>query len=149
MAEAPAPRQGGWGDGKKSRHQSEAVEEDERLKMDAPVQEEVESDDEIPEIRDLDEEQAGDEDITTQVADAPSANVQVATMADLDKELSESLPFQQTQSGIDLKLLINNLTPSHLLKEVDKEWEFVPVFTQIKSELAQKTAAIDVDQVDN
>ncbi|EGD73159.1 hypothetical protein PTSG_04872 [Salpingoeca rosetta] len=158
MADVPVVKQGGWGDeskGKTTRRNrgESAPEEDERLKMTVPVEED--SDDDIPEIPELQDQVEEEEDITTKVAEAPTANIQMATMADLDKELSSTLSFTQTDSGVDLKLLINNLTPSHLLKEEDKEWDFVHVFTEIKSELAaeeeksKKDEASSNDLLDN
>lgn len=87
----------------------------------------------IPVIPDLDE--VREEDLTQQVAEAPSANVRVTTMADLDRDLESTLPFSQTESGIDLKLLTNVLCPASALKEDDNTWQFQQLFTEIKSEL--------------
>eukprot|EP01147_Barroeca_monosierra_P007957 gene7957-703_t len=145
MSDVPTVKQGIWGEDTKVKPTSTRKgrgdglpEEDERLKMTVPVQED--SDDDIPDIPELGDKEEDEADITTQIAEAPSANIQVATMADLDKELSSTLSFSQTNAGVDLKLLIKNLSPSSILKEEDKEWDFVHVFTEIKSELAARHA---------
>eukprot|EP00052_Salpingoeca_macrocollata_P036023 m.16609 g.16609 ORF g.16609 m.16609 type:complete len:129 (+) comp9033_c0_seq1:194-580(+) len=64
-----------------------------------------------------------------------STAMQVTTMAELDSELSRSMPFTQTESGIDLKLLTSVLSPPALIQEQDAEWTFQHLFTEVKSEL--------------
>eukprot|EP00055_Hartaetosiga_balthica_P016863 m.108704 g.108704 ORF g.108704 m.108704 type:complete len:154 (+) comp9193_c0_seq4:61-522(+) len=140
----PVVKQGIWGDDKKSKKKEDG-QEDERFNL-TSVPKDHDSDDEIQEIPDLDETKEEEEDITTQIADAPSANIQVATMADLDKELTSTLSFS-TSSNIDLKLLINNLTPSDMLKEEDKDWDFVRVFTSIKSELGEDVEDENIEEI--
>eukprot|EP00045_Choanoeca_perplexa_P006757 m.58483 g.58483 ORF g.58483 m.58483 type:complete len:160 (+) comp13768_c0_seq1:62-541(+) len=142
--QAPVVKQGGWGEekpkaGRRAKQQQE--EEDERLKMtQAPEVDDEESDDEIPTIPEAVDE-APIDDITTQIAEAPGANIQIATMADLDKDLATSMTFTQTESGIDLQLLVNQLTPGSQLREDDVAWDFVHLFTEIKSELAADAEA--------
>eukprot|EP00056_Hartaetosiga_gracilis_P022537 m.31382 g.31382 ORF g.31382 m.31382 type:complete len:151 (-) comp9695_c0_seq6:3023-3475(-) len=130
----PVVKQGIWGDDKKQKKKDEQ-EEDDRFKM-TSVPVDYDADDVVQDIPDLEQTQEAEEDITAQVADAPSANIQVATMADLDKELTSTLSFS-TSSNVDLKLLTKNLTPADALKEEDKDWDFVHVFTSIKSELGE------------
>eukprot|EP00730_Choanoeca_flexa_P003328 TRINITY_DN11364_c0_g1_i3.p1 TRINITY_DN11364_c0_g1~~TRINITY_DN11364_c0_g1_i3.p1 ORF type:complete len:161 (+),score=47.29 TRINITY_DN11364_c0_g1_i3:468-950(+) len=136
---APVVKQGGWGEDKPKagrRAKQEKEEEDERLKMtQAPDLEDEDSEDEIPTIPEAAPETAV-EDLTAQIAEAPGANIEIATMADLDKDLATSMSFTQTESGIDLQLLVNQLTPSNQLREDDLAWDFVHLFTEIKSELA-------------
>lgn len=110
--------------------------------MTAPSEAEPESEDEIPEIPEIGESGTNNSnDITMQVASAPGVNVQVSTMADLDRDLSSSLPFGRTARGIDLKLLTNALSPRSELEEPDQVWDFVPLFTGIKGEISRERDA--------
>lgn len=148
--EAPKPsvKQGGWGEDKpKSGRRAtesgadEDTQEDVRLQMTTPdvAAKADDSDDDAPAIPDLDQAQAGV--IASQVADAPATTVQISAIADLDKDLVTTLPFSQTESGIDLKLLSNVLNTPDVIVEADETWDFVHIFTEIKSELQTETEA--------
>lgn len=67
-------------------------------------------------IPDLDEEQA--EDITRQVAEAPSLkSSRVQTLKELDQEIDRALP-PASEIGVDLSALMRFLTPASMLDEV-------------------------------
>ncbi|EDQ92904.1 uncharacterized protein MONBRDRAFT_22138 [Monosiga brevicollis MX1] len=148
-SEAPAVKQGGWGDDKAKtsrRSKAEEDQEDERLTMTTVPgvddDEADESDDEIPTIPEAAQEADQEADITTQIAEAPNAKIQITTIADLDRDLEAGLDFTKTVShfsahpnrrrsgkgswmqpdsqegGIDLSALAKNLTPKEQLLEV-------------------------------
>jgi hypothetical protein len=76
------------------------------------------SDDESPAmmIPDLDEEQA--EDITRQVAEAPSLkSSRVQTLKELDQEIDRALP-PASEIGVDLSALMRFLTPGSMWDEL-------------------------------
>jgi len=132
----PAPKMDGWGLGGGKTTKEDAIFEDSRLKMDAPTpddEEEDDSDEDIPAIMDLDKQ--ADEDLGMKMADAPSQEVGVTSLEDLNKELKTAVPFTKTESGIDLKLLTKALTPESMIRELDEPMNFNFLFTSIKSEL--------------
>lgn len=59
----------------------------------------------------------------------------VTNIDDLNRDLTSTVPFTQTESGIDLKLLTKVLNPISSIKEVDQPRDFNQLFTAIKSEL--------------
>ena len=66
-------------------------------------------------IPDLDEEQA--EDITRQVAEAPSLkSSRVQTLKELDQEIDRALP-PASEIGVDLSALMRFLTPASVFDE--------------------------------
>eukprot|EP00041_Stephanoeca_diplocostata_P007405 m.105272 g.105272 ORF g.105272 m.105272 type:complete len:191 (+) comp16862_c0_seq1:168-740(+) len=139
----PAVRHGEWGDvsttGRQRNRSAPKAAEDERFNLDAPsLDDDPDSDDDGAHIPSLDD--SAHEELTAQVADAPSQQIQVATIADLDKDLLSSMPFTQTvsfhkDSGIDLKLLTNALNPIADIREIDEPWNATHLMTEIKSDL--------------
>eukprot|EP00054_Salpingoeca_dolichothecata_P037656 m.11616 g.11616 ORF g.11616 m.11616 type:complete len:114 (+) comp7767_c0_seq2:239-580(+) len=90
----------------------------------------------MPVIPSLDDQREEEDDITKKVAEAPEVAIQISTMADLNRDLVTALPFTQTESGIDLKLLTSVLNSTKDLAEPDEPWEFQQIFTEVKSEIA-------------
>lgn len=69
----------------------------------------------IPDIPELGDKEEDEADITTQIAEAPSANIQVATMADLDKELSSTLSFSQVRFSTLSIYCLSKITSNQLV----------------------------------
>ncbi|KAM8833597.1 intraflagellar transport protein 43 homolog isoform 1-T1 [Synchiropus picturatus] len=135
----PARRQGGWaedssasGSAKSSRRPAADDLEDRRLRPQTPPGSDDEGD--IPVIPDLEEVQ--EEDLTMQVAEPPSVQVnRVMTYRDLDNDLKYYSAFQTLDGEIDLKLLTKVLAPEHEVKEEDVRWDWDHLFTEVSSEL--------------
>eukprot|EP00035_Acanthoeca_spectabilis_P022054 m.441758 g.441758 ORF g.441758 m.441758 type:complete len:230 (-) comp18702_c0_seq1:117-806(-) len=147
------PKEGGWAaqSPKKGRRKQgsdpEARPVDARLTMEAPpdgnetdVTEgsvDPDSDDDIPRIADINEKK--EEDLTLQVADAPTQQVQVTTIASLDMDLVSTMPLMQTvdnyqqQHKINLKLLTKALNSTKMISEADEPW--TNLFSEVKSEM--------------
>ncbi|RUS84293.1 hypothetical protein EGW08_007937 [Elysia chlorotica] len=106
--------------------------EDDRLKQGSPDKEE--SDDDIPVIPELEEQQ--EEDMTTKVASAPNVAInRVATYRELDNDLLRQAAFLTLDNDIDLKLLTKGLSPAEDIIEDDKPWDWDRLFTEVSSEL--------------
>jgi len=146
---APPPKakkMGGWADEKPKGRSRDRGEEayDERLTMtemkgvdddddDDEDDDDNGGDDGIPAIPNL--EQAEREDLTMQIAEAPSQNIAVTSFDALEKGLETSMPFAITESGIDLKLLTKELSNVDAIIEADETWDFEHLFTEVKSQL--------------
>lgn len=135
----PKPnRVSGWGEDaprRRGRNLGEGLEqfEDERLRPRSPEKSD-ESDNDIPVIPDLEEQQ--DEDITQTVASAPNVAVnRVATYRELDNDLLKQAAFLTLDNEIDLKLLTKSLSTEADLVEEDKPWDWDRLFTEVTSEL--------------
>ncbi|KAK8756560.1 hypothetical protein V5799_000740 [Amblyomma americanum] len=97
------------------------------------VLERDDSDSEMPTIPDLGDVER--EDLTTQVAQAPSVSMnQAVTFQQLDNELLKQAAFT-TLDGCDLRLLTKYLTPEEYLKEPDVVWTWDTVFTEVANEI--------------
>eukprot|EP00040_Diaphanoeca_grandis_P014835 m.75362 g.75362 ORF g.75362 m.75362 type:complete len:184 (-) comp24778_c1_seq1:720-1271(-) len=132
----PAPKMDGWGlGGAGSKKAAETdVFDDDRLRMEAPSpDDDDDSDEDIPAIMDLDKQ--AEEDLGMKMADAPSQQIGVTSLEELNKELKTAIPFTRTESGIDLKLLTQVLNPENMITELDEVMSFNHLFTSIKSEL--------------
>ncbi|XP_052273503.1 intraflagellar transport protein 43 homolog A-like isoform X1 [Dreissena polymorpha] len=115
--------------GQKSGWQTEA---DERLRPHTPESEG--SDNDIPVIPDLEDQQ--EEDITQTIASAPNVAVnRVATYKELDNDLLKQAAFLTLDGEIDLKLLTKSLSTEADLVEEDKPWDWDRLFTEVTSEL--------------
>ncbi|XP_033734470.1 intraflagellar transport protein 43 homolog isoform X4 [Pecten maximus] len=132
----PKPsRISGWGEDapRKSRKLGEGFEqfEDERLRPKSP---DNDSDNEIPVIPDLEDQQ--DDDITSSIAVAPNVAVnRVATYRELDNDLLRQAAFLTLDNEIDLKLLTKSLSTEADLIEDDKPWDWDRLFTEVTSEI--------------
>ncbi|XP_021341915.1 intraflagellar transport protein 43 homolog isoform X3 [Mizuhopecten yessoensis] len=115
----PKPsRVSGWGEDapRKSRKLGEGFEQfdDERLRPKSP---DNDSDNEIPVIPDLEDQQ--DDDMTSTIAVAPNVAVnRVATYRELDNDLLRQAAFLTLDNEIDLKLLTKSLSAEADLVEV-------------------------------
>uniref|UniRef100_G3MPJ4 Intraflagellar transport protein 43 homolog n=1 Tax=Amblyomma maculatum TaxID=34609 RepID=G3MPJ4_AMBMU len=84
----------------------------------------------IPDLGDVERE-----DLTTQVAQAPSIPMnQVDTFQQLDNELLKQAAFT-TLDGCDLRLLTKYLTTEEYLKEPDVVWTWDTLFTEVANEI--------------
>ncbi|XP_045165916.1 intraflagellar transport protein 43 homolog A-like [Mercenaria mercenaria] len=135
----PKPnRVSGWGEDaprRRGRNLGEGMEqfEDERLRPHSPDKSD-DSDNDIPVIPDLEEQQ--EEDITQTVAYAPNVAVnRVATYKELDNDLLRQAAFLTLDNEIDLKLLTKSLATDADLIEEDKPWDWDRLFTEVTSEL--------------
>lgn len=148
----PKPsRMSGWGEEnpRKSRKLGEGFDFDdvnnERLRPHSPDQGE-ESDNDIPVIPDLEEQQ--DEDMTTKVAIAPNVAVnRVATYRELDHDLQKQAAFLTLDNEIDLKLLTKSLSADADLFEEDKPWDWDRLFTEVTSELFVQTEQTEENDI--
>ncbi|XP_077537706.1 intraflagellar transport 43 isoform X1 [Haemaphysalis longicornis] len=131
-----------------ARPQSTAPIEVPRTTKNETVLERDDSDTEIPTIPDLGEVER--EDLTTQIAQAPSVSVnQVDTFQQLDSELLKQAAFT-TLDGCDLRLLTKYLTPEEYLKEPDVVWTWDTLFTEVSNEINKTNdAAQEVDDKQN
>eukprot|EP00038_Savillea_parva_P008014 m.174063 g.174063 ORF g.174063 m.174063 type:complete len:203 (-) comp13780_c0_seq1:222-830(-) len=157
------PKEGGWAAASPKRgsrrrdNDPEPGAVDERLTMEAPPQghddddddDNADSDDDIPRITDLNEK--AEEDLTLQVADAPSQQVHMTTIASLDKDLVSTMPLMQTvanymqQHHIDLNLLTKALNSSRMISESDEPW--TNLFAEVKSELqTEREAKVELEK---
>ncbi|XP_046564946.1 intraflagellar transport protein 43 homolog B-like isoform X4 [Haliotis rubra] len=92
----------------------------ERLRPRSPEQQ-SDSDQDIPVIPELEDQQ--EEDMTTKVAVAPNVAVnRVATYRELDNDLLRQAAFL-TLDDIDLKLLTKAISPEQDLIEEDRPWD--------------------------
>ncbi|XP_060077524.1 intraflagellar transport protein 43 homolog [Ylistrum balloti] len=136
MGGPPKPsRVSGWGEDapRKSRKLGEGFEqfEDERLRPKSP---DNDSDNEIPVIPDLEDQQ--DDDITSSIAVAPNVAVnRVATYRELDNDLLRQAAFLTLDNEIDLKLLTKSMSTEADLLEEDKPWDWDRLFTEVTSEI--------------
>lgn len=135
----PKPnRVSGWGEDaprRRGRNLGEGFEqfEDERLRPRSPEKSD-ESDNEIPVIPDLEEQQ--EDDLTQKIAYAPNVAVnRVATYRELDNDLLKQAAFLTLDNEIDLKLLTKSLSTEADLVEEDKPWDWDRLFTEVTSEL--------------
>lgn len=144
----PMVLQGGWGnETPKGRPRNKEgggeIGFDPRLEMDAPDVDDGDygegSDDDTPAIPTL--EQAQEESLTSAVSQAPTQNINVPTYADLEKSLAHSMPFTATDSGIDLKLLTDVLSPPDKIQEPDEVWEFETQWYAITGAMADEKEA--------
>ena len=55
-------------------------------------------------------EEASEEALTSQVAQAPSQNIAYISYADLERNAVATMPFMSTDAGIDIKLLTDVLS---------------------------------------
>mmetsp|Transcript_28 Transcript_28/g.53 ORF Transcript_28/g.53 Transcript_28/m.53 type:complete len:237 (-) Transcript_28:460-1170(-) len=89
--------------------------------------------DETPIIPDLEEEL--EEDITRQVAAPPRVrNNRVQTIKELDTEIKFSLPAAG-ESGIDLSILTQTLSPQDQVVEEDVEWKFDELLAEVSADI--------------
>ncbi|XP_077537707.1 intraflagellar transport 43 isoform X2 [Haemaphysalis longicornis] len=142
----PKPRRNsGWAEDNSS---SGLFREVPRTTKNETVLERDDSDTEIPTIPDLGEVER--EDLTTQIAQAPSVSVnQVDTFQQLDSELLKQAAFT-TLDGCDLRLLTKYLTPEEYLKEPDVVWTWDTLFTEVSNEINKTNdAAQEVDDKQN
>ncbi|XP_033734468.1 intraflagellar transport protein 43 homolog A-like isoform X2 [Pecten maximus] len=103
----------------------------ERLRPKSP---DNDSDNEIPVIPDLEDQQ--DDDITSSIAVAPNVAVnRVATYRELDNDLLRQAAFLTLDNEIDLKLLTKSLSTEADLIEDDKPWDWDRLFTEVTSEI--------------
>lgn len=127
-------RTGGWADeaiksGK--RRSAHNLIEQERFR--GPDQSKADSDEDIPVIPDLDDMQ--DEDLVSQIAQAPSAVVnRVDTYKELDTDLFKHAAFA-TLDDVNLRLLTRCLNLESEVKETDSPWTWDLLFTDVSSEL--------------
>ncbi|XP_067680990.1 intraflagellar transport protein 43 homolog B-like isoform X2 [Haliotis asinina] len=122
----PSKAVSGWGEEapRKSR---------ERLRPRSPEQE-SDSDQDIPVIPELEDQQ--EEDMTTKVAVAPNVAVnRVATYRELDNDLLRQAAFLTLDNDIDLKLLTKAISPEQDLIEEDRPWDWDRLFTEVTSEM--------------
>ncbi|XP_046564944.1 intraflagellar transport protein 43 homolog B-like isoform X2 [Haliotis rubra] len=134
----PSKAVSGWGEEaprkNRSRQLGEGFEqfEDERLRPRSPEQQ-SDSDQDIPVIPELEDQQ--EEDMTTKVAVAPNVAVnRVATYRELDNDLLRQAAFL-TLDDIDLKLLTKAISPEQDLIEEDRPWDWDRLFTEVTSEM--------------
>ncbi|XP_060564368.1 intraflagellar transport protein 43 homolog isoform X1 [Ruditapes philippinarum] len=124
--------------------------EDERLRPHSPDKSD-DSDNDIPVIPDLEDQQ--EEDITQTVAYAPNVAVnRVATYKELDNDLLRQAAFLTLDNEIDLKLLTKSLATDSDLIEEDKPWDWDRLFTEVTSELLtqwEKAEQPDASEKDN
>ncbi|XP_064483945.1 intraflagellar transport protein 43 homolog isoform X2 [Ornithodoros turicata] len=97
------------------------------------------SDADMPIIPDLNE--AEKEDLTSQVAQAPSAS-QLEPFQHLDGDLLKQAPFSKLD-GIDLRLLARYLSPEGDLKEPDVPWTWDVLFTEVLTTISKDSASTD------
>ncbi|XP_060564370.1 intraflagellar transport protein 43 homolog isoform X3 [Ruditapes philippinarum] len=152
----PKPnRVSGWGEDaprRRGRNLGEGMEqfEDERLRPHSPDKSD-DSDNDIPVIPDLEDQQ--EEDITQTVAYAPNVAVnRVATYKELDNDLLRQAAFLTLDNEIDLKLLTKSLATDSDLIEEDKPWDWDRLFTEVTSELLtqwEKAEQPDASEKDN
>ncbi|XP_074654976.1 intraflagellar transport protein 43 homolog A-like [Tubulanus polymorphus] len=132
----PSKRMGGWGEDTKSagRRRTGMEElEDDRLRPRSPSASE-DSDNDIPVIPDLEEYQ--EDDLTTQIAQAPNIAVnRVATYRELDNDLLRHAAFLTLDNEIDLKALSKYLSAEAEVVEEDVAWDWDRLFTEVTSEL--------------
>ncbi|XP_071080021.1 intraflagellar transport protein 43 homolog B-like isoform X2 [Haliotis cracherodii] len=122
----PSKAVSGWGEEapRKSR---------ERLRPRSPDQE-SDSDQDIPVIPELEDQQ--EEDMSTKVAVAPNVSVnRVATYRELDNDLLRQAAFLTLDNEIDLKLLTKAISPEQDLIEEDRPWDWDRLFTEVTSEM--------------
>lgn len=146
--------QGGWGEAPKSGRRGEGGKEaspggeafDPRLEMDAPEDlmdngsgSENEGEDDGVYIPTL--EEASEEALTSQVAQAPSQNIAYISYADLERNAVATMPFMSTDAGIDIKLLTDVLSPPDKVIEPDEAWEFESLWYTITGELEDEREA--------
>ncbi|KAK3802732.1 hypothetical protein RRG08_001994 [Elysia crispata] len=116
-----------------------------RLKQGSPDKED--SDDDIPVIPELEEQQ--EEDMTTKVASAPNVAInRVATYRELDNDLLRQAAFLTLDNDIDLKLLTKGLSPIEDIVEDDKPWDWDRLFTEVSSELRTEWEKSDMEDHD-
>jgi len=137
LSPKPARKQGGWAveakDKKKKKGRGGKDDEDERLKHDATIVLDNDTDD-IPVIPDLEEFQ--DDDMANQVAAPPSVQVtRVATYKELDHDFEKHAGLLTLDGDIDLKLLGSVLSPESEVVEEDKPWDWDRTFTEVSSHL--------------
>ena len=125
----PSRRTGGWG------RRSEKEEVDSRLKVGEPPEDERNgSDDDIPVIPDLEDQE--EEDVASSVALAPNVAVnRVATYRELDNDLMMHNQFLTLDNDIDLKLLGKCLSAEADVQDEDKPWDWDRTFTEVTSEI--------------
>ncbi|XP_022331567.1 intraflagellar transport protein 43 homolog [Crassostrea virginica] len=145
----PKPsRMSGWGEEnpRKSRKLGEGFEfDDERLRPHSPDRED-ESDNDIPVIPDLEDQQ--EEDMSTKIAVAPNVAVnRVATYRELDHDLQKQAAFLTLDNEIDLKLLTKSLSADADLLEEDKPWDWDRLFTEVTSELFTQTEQTEENDI--
>nr|XP_022331566.1 intraflagellar transport protein 43 homolog A-like isoform X2 [Crassostrea virginica] len=148
----PKPsRMSGWGEEnpRKSRKLGEGFEFDdvnnERLRPHSPDRED-ESDNDIPVIPDLEDQQ--EEDMSTKIAVAPNVAVnRVATYRELDHDLQKQAAFLTLDNEIDLKLLTKSLSADADLLEEDKPWDWDRLFTEVTSELFTQTEQTEENDI--
>ncbi|XP_071080020.1 intraflagellar transport protein 43 homolog B-like isoform X1 [Haliotis cracherodii] len=135
----PSKAVSGWGEEaprkSRSRQLGEGFEpfEDERLRPRSPDQE-SDSDQDIPVIPELEDQQ--EEDMSTKVAVAPNVSVnRVATYRELDNDLLRQAAFLTLDNEIDLKLLTKAISPEQDLIEEDRPWDWDRLFTEVTSEM--------------
>ena len=107
------------------------------------------SDDESPAmmIPDLDEEQA--EDITRQVAEAPSLkSSRVQTLKELDQEIDRALP-PASEIGVDLSALMRFLTPQEQVQEDDVPWDYGQELQMLASQMTKEEEALALPGLDD
>jgi len=106
----------------------------ERLRPSSPPKDDDDSDNDIPVIPELEDQ--NEEDMSGQVAFAPNVAVnRVATYRELDNDLLRQAAFQVLDNEIDLKLLTKCLSPMEDLIEEDRPWDWDRLFTEVSSEL--------------
>ncbi|XP_023333271.1 intraflagellar transport protein 43 homolog [Eurytemora carolleeae] len=124
---APPRRPGGWAD-ETSRAKSAKAPQNEGAAGFSD-----DDNDDVPIIPDL--EEVEQEDLATQVAEAPSVAVnRVATYKELDTDLFKHAAFA-TLDDIDLRILTRCMAPEHAVKEVDETWSWDILFTDVSSDM--------------
>merc|ERR1711991_13824 len=77
----------------------------------------------------------GDEDLTTQVAAPPTIKQnRVQTLNELDTQIKFTLP-SAAETGVDLSILTNMLSPQEQVLEKDVLWEYERLFVEVASDL--------------
>jgi hypothetical protein len=94
----------------------------------------------IPDLEDTAEETGQAVIASVAVAPAARGNAKVQSLLELDQALQAQLP-SATGGGIDLGVLMSRLHPVDQVAELDEEWDFDTLLTQISHELLMDEAS--------
>jgi hypothetical protein len=133
---APAPR--------RRRAADEEDDAPQETKISHNPKHDQDSDDDGPAmmIPDLDEEQA--EDITRQVAEAPSLkSSRVQTIKELDQDIDRALP-PASEIGVDLSALMRYLTPQEQVQEEDVPWDYDQELQTLASQMIKEDELLEL-----
>jgi len=96
----------------------------------------------IADIPDVGDEGGEVDDITTKIADAPNVMTnKVQSMQELDHELMFQLPT--AADGVDLTCLTKFLVPQEKVLELDAQWDFDILFTEVSSIMQEEDEAAE------